>query len=310
MNRIPIWIDCDTGVDDAVALLAANQLPELEINGISSVAGNAILDNTYQNTCRVVHLMGRQYPVFRGARAPLNRPLRTAAYFHGEDGLGGVKLPLPSWAAQQTQPAWDAIYAAACRNPGQLRLVAVGPLTNVALALMTYPDLPELLHSIVIMGGAAVGGNVTPSAEFNIYVDPEAAQLVFQSGVPLVMCGLDVTLQAYLTQEDLEEIAAIGTPVGTFVYDCLQRPWALCRQRGLPGVSMHDSVPVFYVARPELFQARPAGVYVETRGKITLGKTVTDLDTDKKFPQQNAMVVLQADRPSFISQLKDCLRRY
>ena len=205
-KQIPIWIDCDTGTDDTVAIMLAHALPELQIVGLSAVAGNSLLCNTFPNTRRVVHLLGADYPVYPGAERPLVREPHVAGAFHGENGLGNVQLPLPDTAPEQT-PAWDALYAAAKRMPGELRLVATGPLTNVAIALTKYPDLHGLLHSIALMGGAAVGGNVTPAAEFNIYDDPDAAQIVFKSGVPLVMCGLDVTMQAELSPADCDEMA-------------------------------------------------------------------------------------------------------
>ena len=192
-KQIPVWIDCDTGTDDSVAIMLAHALPELSVVALSAVAGNSPLYNTFPNTRRIVHLLGADYPVYPGAERPLVREPHVAGKFHGENGLGDVELPLPD-CAPETTPAWDALYEAAKRMPGELRLVATGPLTNVAIALTKYPELKTLLHSIALMGGAAVGGNVTPAAEFNIYDDPDAAQIVFKSGVPLVMCGLDVTM--------------------------------------------------------------------------------------------------------------------
>lgn len=185
--------------------------------------------------------------------------------FHGENGLGNVQLPLPDTAPEQ-MPAWDALYAAAKRMPGELRLVATGPLTNVAIALTKYPDLHGLLHSIALMGGAAVGGNVTPAAEFNIYDDPDAAQIVFKSGVPLVMCGLDVTMQAELRPADWDEMAGYGNRCGGLVKELFACAWKTIQTVGLTGVAQHDSCPVMYLAHPELFEGRMAGVFVETAG--------------------------------------------
>ena len=268
-KQIPVWIDCDTGTDDSVAIMLAHALPELSVIGLSAVAGNSPLYNTFPNTRRVVHLLGADYPVYPGAERPLMREPHVAGKFHGENGLGDVELPLPDTAPESTF-AWDALYATAKRMPGELRLVATGPLTNVAIALTKYPELKQLLHSIALMGGAAVGGNVTPAAEFNIYDDPDAAQIVFKSGVPLVMCGLDVTMQAELRPADWDEMAAYGNP--------------------------------------ELFEGQMAGVFVETQAEITLGKTVTDLQSDKKFGKKNALVLLKLDREAFMQILKDCIR--
>ena len=238
--------------------------------------------------------------------APDDNPFMAGA-FHGENGLGNVQLPLPDTAPEQT-PAWDALYAAAKRMPGELRLVATGPLTNVAIALTKYPDLHGLLHSIALMGGAAVGGNVTPAAEFNIYDDPDAAQIVFKSGVPLVMCGLDVTMQAELRPADWDEMAGYGNRCGGLVKELFACAWKTIQTVGLTGVAQHDSCPVMYLAHPELFEGRMAGVFVETQGAVTLGKTVTDLQSDKKFGVQNALVLLHLDREKFMQILKDCIR--
>ena len=268
-KQIPIWIDCDTGTDDTVAIMLAHALPELQIVGLSAVAGNSLLCNTFPNTRRVVHLLGADYPVYPGAERPLVREPHVA---------------------------------------GELRLVATGPLTNVAIALTKYPDLHGLLHSIALMGGAAVGGNVTPAAEFNIYDDPDAAQIVFKSGVPLVMCGLDVTMQAELRPADWDEMAGYGNRCGGLVKELFACAWKTIQTVGLTGVAQHDSCPVMYLAHPELFEGRTAGVFVETQGAVTLGKTVTDLQSDKKFGVQNALVLLHLDREKFMQILKDCIR--
>lgn len=306
-KQIPVWIDCDTGVDDAIAIMLAHALPELQLVGLSAVAGNSPLSNTFPNTRRIVHLVGAAYPVYPGAEKPLIRKLQIAGAFHGENGLGDVELPLPD-TAPETTPAWDALYEAAKQAPGELRLVATGPLTNVAIALSKYPDLAPLLHSISLMGGAAAGGNVTPAAEFNIYDDPEAAQIVFKCGAPVVMCGLDVTMQAELRPDDWDEMAAFGNRCGALVRDILQCSWRTIRTIGLTGVAQHDSCPVMYLAHPELFAGEMAGVYVETQGVITRGKTVTDLHSDKKFDKKNALVLLKLDREAFMKILKDCVR--
>lgn len=177
-----------------------------------------------------------------------------------------------------------------------------------AIALTKYPELKQLLHSIALMGGAAVGGNVTPAAEFNIYDDPDAAQIVFKSGVPLVMCGLDVTMQAELRPADWDEMAAYGNRCGKLVRELFACAWSAVQTVGLTGVAQHDSCPIMYLAHPELFEGQMAGVFVETQAEITLGKTVTDLQSDKKFGKKNALVLLKLDREAFMQILKDCIR--
>ena len=330
MKKFPVWLDCDVGVDDAIAIMTAHALSEIDLLAISTVSGNAPLSATFPNAHRMNGLMKTHYPVYKGADRPLLVEPQYAAAFHGENGLGDVELPLPEDAVMNDTPAWDALYACAKQHPGELRLIAIGPLTNIAIALTKYPELKTLLHTILIMGGAASGGNVTPAAEFNIYADPDAAQIVFKSGVPIVMCGLDVTLQAVLTPEDWDELAATGTPAGACLEVALPEAsfvieagaggmgaallsfgrTVVSRQMpiGFAGVAMHDTCPVMYLAHPELFRAEEAGVYVETRGSITRGKTVTDLYSDKQFETKNARVVLGVDRDRFIAIVKDCIK--
>ena len=201
--------------------------------------------------------------------------------------------------------AWEALYACAKAHPGELRLVATAPLTNIAIALGLHPDLSELLHSILLMGGSAGAGNVTPAAEFNIHADPHAAGIVFRSGARLFMFGLDVTLQEALTADDLDELGSCGTKAGAFVRACLQCYMKGVRRYGLTGASMHDACPVMYLIHPELFEGELAGVAVELSGSVTVGKTVTDLYSDKQFPFKNATVMLKLDGDRFISVLKE-----
>ena len=167
MSGIPVWMDCDTGMDDAVAIMLAHALSEINLIAISTVCGNAELDKTYWNTQRINRLINADYPVYRGAEKPLMKPLAPAVNVHGENGLGGVELPLPEDVIVPDAPAWDALYACARSMPGELRLVATAPMTNIATAFIRYPDLPGLLHSVTFMGGSAGSGNVTPAAEFN-----------------------------------------------------------------------------------------------------------------------------------------------
>lgn len=307
MKKIPVWMDCDTGTDDSVAIMLAHKLEAIDLLGISTVCGNTIQENAYWNTHRVNGLMGTDYPIYRGAEKPLVIPLVTAAYVHGENGLGDVEIPIPESAVVRPEKAWDALYACAKAHPHELRLVPVGPLTNIAIAFTKYPDLPRLLHSINMMGGSAGPGNITPAAEFNIYADPQAADIVFRCGAPINMFGLDVTTQAYFEMADVEELAASGKPAGMFVKAILMHSYKILAKYGVKGFCMHDSCPVMYLAYPELFEGEEAGVVVETRGTITNGKTITDLYSDKQFPFRNATVMLKADREKFIPILKECI---
>lgn len=308
MKRIPVWIDCDTGLDDAAALLVANRMENLEILGLSTVSGNVALEKTTRNTLKICDLMGADYPVHPGAARPWLREYRDASLFHGADGLGGAALPEPS-RKPEAETAWDAIYRAALARPGELALIVTGPLTNAATAIAKYPRLRGLLSHILIMGGAAVGGNCTPCAEYNIYTDPDAAQAVFRSGIPIVLCPLDVTEKAFVTPEDMAEIAKKDSAVTRFFCGATRKAMQL-NLRYSGGLCLHDVCPVLYLVHPELFSGEEAGVYVETRGALTLGKTVTDLYSDHQFEEKNAFVVLDVDRKRFVQTVLDALWAY
>lgn len=297
-----IWLDCDFGTDDAAALLCAHGAASLEILGISTLAGNVEAHKTFRNALRLNRLLGADYPVYPGAEAPLVFPAEPGYRFHGENGLGGVELPLPDRWETPAEKAWDALYRTAAAHPGALELIATGPLTNVALALTLHPELQKLLRRIVIMGGAAVGGNKTPAAEFNIYSDPHAAKIVFEAGIPLTMCGLDVTNKAWFSETELARVGACGTPAARFFAESLKTP---LRASGQGTVRLHDVTAVLFVSNPELFTGQLAGVRVETRSALTRGKTVTDLWSDQIFPSRNAFVVLGVDRPAFVRRVSE-----
>jgi len=307
MERIPVWIDTDCGVDDAFAILCALKLPQLDVKGLSAVAGNAEEEHTFENTRNVLSLAGREdVKVYPGAKVPLIRPLITAVKVHGVDGLNGAKIPA-SRAAAETEPAWDALYDCALANEGKLELILLGPETNAAIAFRKHPDLKEHLHRILIMGGAAIGGNFTPSAEFNILVDPQAAEIVFQTGMDIVMCGLDVTNQSTISRSQIEELSAHDSDVCRFFRNSTGNYIAY---EGVDGYVNHDANPIFYAAMPQLFTGGKAGVHVETRGPLTMGKTVTDLYTDKKFDVRNVLVVTGIDRKAFTEEFVRILEEY
>lgn len=307
--KIPLWLDTDPGVDDAMALALLFALPQYDVKGISAVAGNVEIEKTFQNARDLVAFFGRSdVPVYKGAARPLFRTPRTAYFVHGENGLGNVALPA-SDAPVEALPAWDALYEAAKAAKGELVLVAVGPLTNIALALGKYGSLHKLLKQIVIMGGSASYGNATPAAEANIFCDAEAASTVFQSGVPIVMCGLDMTLKAVMSPAELDRMGELNA-VGKFLRDAAQHGMEYSRTHGFDGMALHDPTAVLYPLCPDLFSGEEAGVAVETKGEITYGKTVTDLYSDKQFPFRNALVMLDVDRDRLVATVMDLLARY
>ena len=308
-TRIPIWLDTDPGVDDAMAMALLFAIPEYDVKGISAVAGNVELLKTFRNARNLVAFFGRKdVPVYPGAEKPLFRAPRTAYFVHGENGLGNVDLP-ESDAPVEQMPAWDALYEAAKAAKGELVLVAIGPLTNVALALSKHGSLPKLLKRIVIMGGSTTYGNATPAAEANIFCDAEAASTVLQCGVPIVMCGLDMTLKTVMSPAELDKLGELN-PVCKFLRDAAQHGLAYSQAHGIDGMALHDPTAVLYPLYPHIFSAEEAGVAVETKGTITYGKTVTDLYSDKQFPFKNALVALEVDKPKLFETVTELLSKY
>ena len=308
---IPIWIDTDTGVDDAVALLCALKLDKLAIRGISAVAGNVEHAKTFKNCRNVLAYAGREdIKVYPGAIKPMCVELDDASEVHGKDGLGGVVIP-ESPAKKETMHAWDAIYEAAKKEGGKLQIVAVGPLTNIANAIISHPDLKDMVEQILIMGGAAVGGNATIAAEFNIYADPHSAETVMQSGIPVVMFGLDVTVDAYLDAKDIQDIGNFNTKISQFFVDVVQSNLNFyIKNYNREILCIHDACPLIYLQYPEIFTGQKAGVYVETQSRLSFGKTVTDIWSDTKFKSRETMVMLGVNREKFASTLKGLLQQY
>lgn len=308
MNRRPIIIDCDPGVDDAIALLLALRAPEFEVRAITPVAGNVPLSRTAPNALSILELAGAQVPVYRGAEAPMFCELHTAAEIHGADGLHGFTLPEPKTTYAEGY-AWDAIYREARAADGALEIIAVGPLTNLGIAFSKYSDLPKYIRQITIMGGSAAYGNTTPAAEFNIYADPEAAEMVFRSGIPIAMCGLDVTHQSYILPDEIETIAAQPSPQAQYAAKLLGCTLGWKDRFRLPGAALHDPCALIYALDPSIFESKRCWVGVETKGRITRGKTVTDCYSDAK-KEPNTDLVLGVDRPHFIAKVCELLSAY
>ncbi|WP_297722286.1 nucleoside hydrolase [Intestinimonas sp.] len=302
-KRRPVIVDCDPGIDDAVALLLAAAAPELELVAVTAVAGNVGLDKTSRNARRVLTLAGVEVPVYAGAAGPMFGEQVTADEVHGVDGLLGIPTPEPTFPLSEGA-AWDVIWEKAAAYGGALEIVATGPLTNLGIALTKYPALPEHIKRIVLMGGATDFGNTTPAAEYNIYADPEAAELVFRSGIPIAMCGLDVTHRAYFTQEEIDRLAAIGTPQAVFAARTMGFGVEWHQRFLVPGAPMHDPCAMMYALEPELFTGVRCWVGVECQGRYSRGKTVTDAYSDAKFPGgPNVELVTGVDRARFVEHL-------
>jgi pyrimidine-specific ribonucleoside hydrolase len=270
----PIVIDCDPGHDDAIAILLALSSPEVDLRGITTVGGNQTLDKTTRNALKVLELAGRtDVPVAAGADRPLQRELRTAAHVHGESGMDGPDLPEPT---TKTVDAHAADFLAELIEPGVV-LVPTGPLTNVALLLERHPDVRDRLDRIVWMGGAVAEGNVTPAAEFNAFVDPEAAAAVFASGIPITLIGLDVTHKALFTQEHAERLRPAGR-AGRAVAELADFFLRFHEESyGFAGSPIHDAVAVAQVIDPSLVRTINCNVEIETRSQFCDGRTVVDI---------------------------------
>ncbi len=305
--RIPLILDCDPGHDDALAIIVALARPELELLAVTTVAGNAGLDATTRNALRVLTLVSRMdIPVAAGAAGPLVRPLHVASDVHGASGLEGADLPEPSFEARP-EGAIALIRSILAAAPEPVTIAAVGPLTNIALLVRTHPDLLERIAGFRIMGGAITEGNVTASAEFNIWQDPEAASIVFGSGRPITLMTLDVTHQALFGAADVARLETLGTPIASVFADLLRYFSRFHAERyGWDGSPIHDAVAVAHLALPDLVRTTPYRVDVETISDLTRGRTVIDPHGLTGHPP-NADVGIAIDRPRFIDVLVEAV---
>jgi purine nucleosidase len=308
-----IIIDTDPGQDDAVAILLALASPEdVTVLGITCVAGNVPLPLTERNARKVCELAGRgDVKVFAGCDRPLRRPLVTAEYVHGKTGLDGIALPEPAIPLQPGHAVDFLIDTLRSEAAGSVTLVPIGPLTNIATAMQRAPDIIGRIGQIVLMGGAYFEvGNVTPAAEFNIYVDPEAADIVFRSGVDLVVMPLDVTHKALTTRARVEAFRALPGKVGPAVAS-----WTDFFERfdkakyGSEGAPLHDPCTIAWLIRPDLFSGRRVNVEIETEGRLTAGMTVADWwrVTDRAA---NATFMGDIDAEGFFALLTERLARF
>lgn len=290
---LPFILDTDPGIDDAAAIAAALFAPELDLQMITTVAGNVSVEKTTRNALQLLHFWQADVPVAQGAATPLLRPLRDAAYVHGESGMEGYDF-VEHQRQPLAKPAFMAIRDKLMSAPEPMTLVAIGPLTNIALLLTHYPECKFNIRRLVIMGGSAGRGNFTPNAEFNIAIDPEAAERVFQSGIEIVMCGLDVTNQALLTPEYLTQLATVNK-TGKMLHSLFSHYRSGSMSSGL---RMHDLCAIAWLVRPALFTLKPCFVTVETQGKWTAGTTVVDIENRYERPA-NVQVALALDADGF-----------
>jgi len=304
-----IIIDCDPGHDDAMAILLAHGNPEIELCAITTVAGNQTLEKTTLNArrmCSVANITG--VPVAAGCDRPLLRPLVTAAETHGESGLDGPRFAEPTTPLADVH-AVDLIIDLVMGSPGEITLVPIGPLTNIAIALRKQPRLATAVREVVLMGGTHTRGNATPAAEFNIFVDPEAAAIIFGAGWPITMIGLDLTHQALATPEVIERIGALGTPLAATTVELMHFFTSTYKaMSGFGSPPIHDPCAVARVINPALVKCVATHVTVETHGATTSG--MTSVDFENRFGREpNALVATRLDFDGFWDLMLDAIRR-
>ena len=302
-------IDTDPGQDDAVAILLALASPEINLLGITTVAGNVPLALTQLNARKICDLAGKtDMQVFAGLDRPLVRPLVTAEHVHGRTGLDGPVLPDPETPLQE-QHAVDYIIYTLRREPaGSVTLAPIGPLSNIAMAMQRAPDIIPRIRQIILMGGAYFEvGNITPAAEFNIYVDPHAAQIVFASGVPVIMMPLDVTHKALTRTDRVAALRAIGNQTGVAVAEMLEFFERFDEAKyGSDGGPLHDPCTVAWMIAPDIFNGRPCNVEIETASPLTMGMTVVDWWQVSSRPH-NALVIGDLDADRFFALITERL---
>ena len=302
-------IDTDPGQDDAVAILLALASPEIDLLGITTVAGNVPLALTQENARKICDLAGRtDMQVFAGLDRPLVRPLVTAEHVHGRTGLDGPVLPDPETPLQE-QHAVDYIIDTLRREPaGSVTLAPIGPLSNIAMAMQRAPDIIPRIRQIILMGGAYFEvGNITPAAEFNIYVDPHAAKVVFASGVPVTMMPLDVTHKALTRTDRVAALRTIGNRTGVAVAEMLEFFERFDEAKyGSDGGPLHDPCTVAWMIAPDIFNGRPCNVEIETASPLTMGMTVVDWWQVSSRPH-NALVIGDLDADRFFALITERL---
>ena len=301
MSRRKIIIDCDPGIDDAVMLcLAASYQEQLEILAVTTVAGNQTIETVSQNALNILEYLNLRVPVAQGMESHLLSPVRPAETAHGKDGLGGVKLPRSSTELEKEHAVWYLNKVLGGIEKGQkVTLVVTGPCTNIALLFKLYPEVKNKIEEIVLMGGGVKCGNVTAAAEFNIYEDPEAAQIVFQSGIPIVMAGLDVTWECGLTRRQIEKLCQAGGKVGRFCGDMAGYAFENSFNQLRRILPIHDAVTIMYLVHPEIFSGENAFVQVDCSSGADRGRTICDFRWWNFEEEPKTKVLLHGDSQKF-----------
>ncbi|MEM1483620.1 nucleoside hydrolase [Oscillospiraceae bacterium PP1C4] len=303
-----ILIDCDPGHDDAIAILLVLAHPEqFNLLGITTVGGNQTLEKVSENALKVLMVAGKQVPVAKGADSPLICPLRVAADAHGESGMDGPifdRIPPNYESRHAVEFLKDKIMA----SEQAVTLIALGPLTNIALLIKTFPMVKEKIEAIALMGGSYTSGNATATAEFNFYIDPHAAYMVFHSGIPIIQAGTEVSQAASILHSEIAGFQNKGR-VSTFVYELLQFYSKFSKGLNLESSPIFDACPVMYLIHPEIFTHQDYYVDIELQGQLTAGMSVTDKRVWYHMPKPNTKVLLSVDRKRFVGYLTEAIDR-
>ena len=295
-----IIIDTDPGVDDALAFLLALASPEIQLEALTTTQGNVTLETATRNALAILELANASHvPVVAGSVVPLVQPLRASAYVHGESGIGDSKLPAPKIKPLE-QHAVDYLIEQVLAEPGEIHIFPIGPLTNIAMAIRKEPKFAKAVKELVIMGGAInESGNVTPLAEFNIWVDPHAAHIVFHSGIPVTLIPLDVTHKCLLKPEHIDRLSKIRSPISRFIKEAVEVYFKFSYERGFAGCALHDPLTLATVIAPKLLTLNEYFVDVDHSGGVAMGKTFADVFGVTKKPA-NMKVAMQVRGEDFI----------
>lgn len=308
MQKNPIIIDTDPGVDDTIAILMCLAHPGLDVRAITTVGGNTSVEKTGKNALKITELAGRSPKVVKGAPNPLLTVLTTAEEIHADDGLGGISLPEPQ-TLFYTKDAAETIYEEAMAAEGKLKILAIAPQTNLATAILKYPILKEKIDTIVFMGGSTIGGNVTLGAEFNAFVDPEAMKIVLNSGINLVMVGLNVTHETVVTAEQNKHLKQYKSPQAKVITELIDYMNAHEWTKHFEGALMHDPLAASVLMDPSVIETKHYFVDIELKGELTRGETVVDY-YHKTKKQPNVHVAIKSDNSRFLEILEEMLKEY
>jgi len=308
MNKIPVIIDCDPGHDDAIALILAFASDALDVKAVTVTAGNQTVEKTLYNAKRILTCIGKRPPVAAGAAKPMYRDLEIAASVHGDSGLDGPALPQPDFQ-EESIPAVDLLRKTILESPDPITLIPTGPLTNIGILFTVYPEVKKNIKQISLMGGGIETGNWTSSAEFNILVDPEAADIVFRSGIPIIMAGLDVTHKALIMKEEVEQLRNFGGKIPVLVAELLDFFSKFHDTQGFSGTPLHDPCAVAYLVKPELFVTKDFHIDIECHGKYTTGMTLADR-RPWSIATPNVIACLDIDRECFIELIFEACKSY